>query len=153
MHSHVSVVHNGQRSYIQETTFETCQTLINTGTILLGNNILFTGIKANTTTSQALPSPDPSVRTDDAMERNSPTRTIHGTTPWCKPSYEYPSGHFKCQSSTPTTKSFCHPESDARLPTEDAMTPTEQRLTGEHCLLIAAILTTMTRFTREPHIS
>lgn len=54
MHSHISVVHNGRRSYIQETTVDTCQKLIETGTILLANSILFSGIQANTTTTHSV---------------------------------------------------------------------------------------------------
>lgn len=54
MHSHISVVHNGRRNFVKETTMETCQKLIETGTILLGNDALFNGIKANMTTAHSV---------------------------------------------------------------------------------------------------
>lgn len=53
MHSHISAVHNGKRSYISETTLDSCKRLIETGTVSLGNNVLITGIRVNTTTTHS----------------------------------------------------------------------------------------------------
>lgn len=54
MHSHIFAVHNGKRNYISETTFDTCKRLIETGTILLGNNVIISGIRVNTTSTHSI---------------------------------------------------------------------------------------------------
>lgn len=53
MHSHISAVHNGRRGHISETTADTCKRLLETGTILLGGNVLLTGIRLNTTSTHS----------------------------------------------------------------------------------------------------
>lgn len=40
MHSHISIVHNGQRNYIQEIRSIGCSRLHDTGTLILGNTII-----------------------------------------------------------------------------------------------------------------
>lgn len=53
MHSHISDVHNGRREHISETNFGSCRRLIETRTILLGNNVLISGIRPNTISSHS----------------------------------------------------------------------------------------------------
>jgi len=40
MHSHVSIVHNGRREYIQEIGEQSCRRLHETGTITIANAII-----------------------------------------------------------------------------------------------------------------
>ncbi|KYM96614.1 hypothetical protein ALC62_12741 [Cyphomyrmex costatus] len=48
MHSHVSIVHNGRREYIQEIGEQACRRLHETGTLTIGNAVL-DQIKSNAT--------------------------------------------------------------------------------------------------------
>lgn len=54
MHSHVSIVQNGRREYIQETTAQSCKQMYNSGTFYFGNNAHINGITKNKTVSRSI---------------------------------------------------------------------------------------------------
>lgn len=54
MHSHISVVHNGRREYIQELSREACKRMHETGNFDLGRNGVITGLKSNSTATRGL---------------------------------------------------------------------------------------------------
>lgn len=54
MYSHTSAVHNGIAEYLLETDYERCRRLHQDGTMSLGNNLIITGIHANSTTHHSV---------------------------------------------------------------------------------------------------
>lgn len=54
MHSHVSAVQNGREQYLYTSTRQTCERMINAGTLYLTQSTMFTGIKPNSTTSRGV---------------------------------------------------------------------------------------------------
>lgn len=54
MHLHISTVQYGKREYIQEISAEAYRKLHETGSVLLGDATLITGIRINSTTSHSI---------------------------------------------------------------------------------------------------
>lgn len=54
MHSHVSIVNNGQTEYLMEIGYTRCLRMFNDGSLTLGNGNVVDGIKPNRTTSRSV---------------------------------------------------------------------------------------------------
>lgn len=54
MHSHISIVHNGQASYLEDVPLDKCRRMHADGAATIGINNLITGLKVNTTSSRSI---------------------------------------------------------------------------------------------------